>query len=157
MWQQDNQDFGTSCWRFCIGILNSHVVDAINSKHIDFNIITTTFKFKLILFTSNLLQVPFNCSCVELFALLKESPPIQFHVHITRGYCSTLSIHEHRNINCLCSDKRSGQNKMPMILELVRILVMCTKKTLGLPKKVVNDTLNHVISYQLLEIATTHH
>ncbi len=71
---------------------------------------------------------------------------MQFHVHITRGYCSTLSIHECRNINCLCDDKTSGQKQDANDFGLGGILVMCTKKTLGLPKGVVNNSLNHVIS-----------
>jgi hypothetical protein len=44
-----------------------------------------------------------------------------------------------------------------MILELtIKMLVMCTKNNFR-PKEVTNGTLGHVIGYQLLETATTHH
>jgi hypothetical protein len=76
MRQNDDLNFATSLQRFHTIIPNSHDVDVINSKHIDFNIVTTIFEFKPILFTSNLLQVTFNYSCAKLFATQKEPPPI---------------------------------------------------------------------------------
>jgi hypothetical protein len=72
MCQQNNLDFVTSLRRFCTGILNSHDVDAINLRHIDFNIVITTFEFKPILLTSNLLRITFNYSCAKLFGIQRD-------------------------------------------------------------------------------------
>ncbi len=120
----------------------------------DFNIVTTTFEFKPILFTSNLFQVTFNCSCAKLFVIQRESPLIQFHVCVTRGHHLTFSILAHQSLKCLRNDKTSC---LPMILELaVGMPIMCTKNN-SRPMEVANRTLGHVIGYQLPEITTTHH
>ncbi len=54
MRQQNDSNFVTFLQRFHIGIPNNHDVEAINLRHKDFNIVTTTFELKHILFTSNL-------------------------------------------------------------------------------------------------------
>jgi hypothetical protein len=72
MCQQNNLDFVTSLRRFRTGILNSHDVDGINLRRIDFNIVITTFEFKPILLTSNLLRITFNYSCAKLFAIQRD-------------------------------------------------------------------------------------
>jgi len=125
MCQQNNSDFATDFQRFCIGIPNSHDVDAINPRNIDFNIVIITFEFKPILLTSNLLQVAFNYSCVKRFAIQRESPLTQFHVRVTRGHYLIISILERQSLNCLRNDKTSH---VLMILELAMGMpIMCTK------------------------------
>jgi hypothetical protein len=126
MQQQDGMDFVTSFQSLRTRIPSCHDVDAINLKHMDFNTITTTSKFEPIIFTSNLFQVAFTCSCAKLFAIEREFPLIQFHAWVTRGQRSILFALEHRSLNCLCNDKTS---RLLMILELVvRMPIMCTKK-----------------------------
>jgi hypothetical protein len=138
MQQQDGLDFVISFQRLCIRIPSSHDVDAINLKHMEFNIITTTSKFKPILFTSNLFQIAFNCSRAKLFAIQKKFPLIQFHAWETRGHRSILSTPEHRSLNYLYNDKTSC---LPMILELVvGMPIMCTKNNYR-PMEVANGTL----------------
>jgi hypothetical protein len=110
----------------------------------DFNIVTTTFEFKPILFTSNLFQVAFNCLCAKLFAIQREFPSIQFHASVMRGHLSILSTPKHQSLNCLCDDKTSS---LPMVLELVvGMPIMCTKYNYGL-MEVANGILGHVIGY----------
>jgi hypothetical protein len=69
MWQQDDLDFATSFWRFHTGIPCSPDVDAINSRLMDFNIITMTFEFKPILFTKGISTntIPYSCHQKFLF------------------------------------------------------------------------------------------
>ncbi len=121
--------------------------------YMDFNIVTTTSKFKPILLTSNLFRATFNCSCAKLFAIQRESPPIQFHACVTRGHCSIISVLEHWSLKC----SHNETSRLPMILELVvGMPIMCTKNN-SRPTKVANGTLGHVIGYLLAKIATTHH
>jgi hypothetical protein len=122
---QNNPDFATFLWKFHTKIPNSHDVDAINLRHIDFNIEITTLEFKLILLTSNLFRVAFNCSCVKLFAIQREFRSIQFHVQNTRGHHLIIFVLECQSFDCLCNDKTSH---VLMILELVvGMPIMCTK------------------------------
>jgi hypothetical protein len=60
MQQHDDPNFATSLQRFHTKIPSSHDVDAINSIHMDFNIVATTFEFKTIILTSNLLRIAFK-------------------------------------------------------------------------------------------------
>jgi hypothetical protein len=117
IWQRENPNLATYFQKFRIGIPNSHDVDGINSRYIFFNIVTTTYEFKPILLTSNLLWIAFNCSHdAKLFAMQRESPLIQFHVHVTRGCHSTLFAPKHQSFNYLHDDKII---RLPMILKLV--------------------------------------
>jgi len=62
----------------------------------------------------------------KLFAIQRESPPIQLYVQVTRGHHLIISILECQSLNYLHNDKTSH---VLMILELiVGMLVMCTNK-----------------------------
>ncbi len=91
-------------------------------------------------------ELPSNCSCAKLFFIQKESPPIQFHVCVTKGHHLILFVPERWSLNCLHHEKTIC---LLMILELVvEMPIMCTKNN-SRPKEVVNGTLGHVIGYQL--------